>query len=677
MDWGLLSYRQRLRGCVLTYYSHINGVDVWAAVRAWRAAPRLDRGFDFEGYGSTIKYSNDSGPNIYDHRVTGIGLAWLEDGEWNEVYIPYAHRTGYDNADEGELPDVLSILVEGGWGWGMGYEAQVSANHGVPWRTTDAQLDAQIAHWLAGQQFRLQLLSLELKVVAKRLGLATLGSFDEVVGKRDTRDVPVAELGPYCARDARLAVEAGKAAYALLEEHDLAHHFHSLDMPLLAVTNAMSREGYPIDRAEMERLGALWGEEMDRLAVEFAKLTETTVLMPVKRKVPSGEYFKNGKAKMVTQEFQEPTLLGATISNDRMVSRWLYDELKWLPSEGMKRNLGGVFDVDKETLATIHPTCAEGRRAVELRLRYNKLSKLKSTYLVSLQNIAAQYADGKLHPGYRICGTATQRFSSSNPNGQNMPKQSDEAKAWGKCLLVEPGWRGWETDLSQIELRLAAHYSGDTELMNAYLWGEDIHAKTMALVGCERRPAKVLNFSNLYRISPATLATKLAIQLKRDVSVEEAKDFQTRFLKAYAGLRRYWTKAIEVATDRGYARTVDGFKQFLDMTPRKTKWGKLEPLWQSGQSAINTPIQGSAGGIMKLAMVALHKQFRKDGRWMRDVRFVGQVHDSLRYLTRGDLPEAETQAIVKTVEHAMNTAVVLRVPVESESKEMTSGYWGE
>lgn len=660
----------------MTYTVAITPQEVTNALVNWELAHRLDRGFDFETYGRSIKYANDTGPDVYDALITGVGLAHRDGQEWVEVYIPFAHWGG-ENAPYSLIEDVLVTLRLGGWGHNLGFEAQVSANHNVPWDMSDNQLDSLVAHWLAGQQYALKLRSMELKVIAQRLQLETLGSFKEVAKNRDTRDVPEAELGPYCARDARLSVEVGRAAYVRLQEHGLVDHFHSIDMPLVEICRSMSEVGYPIDRTEMNRLGDAWGLEMDRIAQDFAKLTETTVAMPVKERQPIGEYYKNGKPKLKTVEVDRPMTLGAAVGNDRQVSRWLYDELKWLPTSGLKRNDGGAWPVDKETLTTIHPTCEQGRQAVALRLRYNKLSKLKSTYIVSLQNIADQYDDKQLHPSYRITGTVTQRFSSANPNGQNMPKGTDEAKAWGKCILVPQGWRAFETDLSQIELRLAAHYSGDANLMDAYLWGEDIHAKTMALVGCERRPAKVLNFSNLYRISPATLATKLAIQLKRDVTTEEAKEFQTKFLAAYNGLRRYWTKAIEYASKHGYAKTTDGYKQFLDMTPRKTKWGKMEPLWQSGQSAINTPIQGSAGGIMKLAMVSLHRRFRESGEWGRDVRFVGQVHDSLRYLVRADLPESAVRSIVSTVEDVMNHAVELRVPVESESKEMTHGYWGE
>jgi DNA polymerase-1 len=655
----------------MSYHTLTAAADVYEALRLWGLESRHDRGWDFETHGPTLP---DGDPDVYAARITGVGLAHRDDdGVWNEVYIPFAHRLpGEVNADPALLSDILGAVWWGGWAHNGGFELQVSANHGVEWKDSENLLDSQIAHWLAGQQHWMQLRSLALKDILAKMGVATMGSFKQVAKGRDTRDIPVAELGPYCTLDAKGSVLVGQAAYKLLEKHGLVDHFHSLEMPLVSVCNEMSLNGYPIDVEGMGKLEAAWRSEMEGLAQDFAKLTETTVLMPVKRRVPSGEYFKNGKPKLVSKEFQEPQLLGAAIGNDRQVSRWLYEELKWLPTDGLKRNKGGVFDVDKETLGTITPTTAEGRQAVAMRLRYNRLSKLVSTYIVSLRDIAASYADGKLHPHYSITGTVTQRFSSSKPNGQNMPKQTDEAKAWGKCLLVEEGWNGYETDLSQIELRLAAHYSGDPMLLEAYTWGEDIHAKTMALVGCERRPAKVLNFSNLYRISPATLAVKLALQLKRDVSVEEAKDFQERFLRAYAGLKRYWRDAQAVARKDGYILTWDGFKQFVDLKLYKTRWGKEELLWQSGQSAINTPIQGGAGGIIKTATVRLAREWRAAGDWRTNVRLVGQVHDSLRYLVR----PGHDERIVPMVERAMCTAVKLRVPVEVETKRMEHGYWG-
>lgn len=657
----------------------LDPIEALDAVRAWRQW-KGPKGLDFETCGPTIRYSKNGedsqGPDPYRHRISGIALAWEYGGagigwERGGVYIAVDHPES--RWSEGQLVEVLGqlkseMVAPNGrlWIHDARYELQMMRNHGFPVETSDQLCDSIIAAWLAGARFRLKTQSLKLKNLARLLGKPTVGDFKDIAKKRQVRDIPAAEVAPYAARDAELAVEVGEWAYALLRELSLVEHFHQLDMPLVEVVRSMSEEGQDFDVDKATELGAAWRVRMDGLAAEFKALTECEVDLVVEESLPTGEFFKNGKPKFKKQPVTKRLRLGADIGNDRLVSRWLYEELKWWPvAAGLKRNDNGVYPVGKDLLLTLTPTCAEGRRARDLRLEYQRLSKLRGTYVENLINIAGQYADGRLHPSFNIHGTDTQRFSSANPNDQNVPKSTDEAKELMTCRRPRAGWVEIETDLSQIELRLMAHFSQDPALMQAYQFGEDLHASTMALVGCERRPAKVLNFSGMYRIGKRMFAQKLAVQLKRDVSEDEAEALLHKLTRqAYPGVPRYWERAMAAAKRLGYVNTIDGFKQFLDVTEHKTRWGKMELLWQTGQSAITTRIQGSAGGIVKIAMRDTHRLWRQQGTWGVSKRYVSQVHDSLRYIAK---PEVADEA-QREVEYALCNAVTLRVPVECESK---------
>ncbi|HXJ75756.1 MAG TPA: DNA polymerase A family protein, partial [Candidatus Dormibacteraeota bacterium] len=411
--------------------------------------------------------------------------------------------------------------------------------------------------------------------------------------------------------------------------------------------------------------------ERDRLAAEFLSLTTTDVILPVEVREPTGEYYKNGNPKMHTVERPQSFHMGAAVSNDRQVSRWAYEELKVWPTDGLKRNGTHSFPVDKETLERFLTLPGLGGRLAQIRLDWSWRDKLVKTYLTPLLSLPPQYADGLLHTSLHLTGTQTQRFSSSNPNLQNVPSRTEEGRAIRKALIARPGWRFIIYDYSQIELRIMAHLSRDPEMMACYWLDLDIHQATLdemlrTWAEAKRVNAKTTNFSTIYRISPPALAVKMR------VSVADAERSIEAFFARFAAVGAYHTAAIEYARTHGYARTIDGFRRPLDVTPKwNYKTRRKDLPWHVANEAINTPIQGSAAGLCKKAMLAMWRRWVASGEYGVRVNLAGQEHDAIIVEAREDFVE-QASTDMKT---DMESALTLRVPIVAEGGSGPS--WGE
>jgi DNA polymerase-1 len=283
-------------------------------------------------------------------------------------------------------------------------------------------------------------------------------------------------------------------------------------------------------------------------------------------------------------------------------------------------------------------------------------------------DLAAQYADGRLHSSYKQDGTDTQRYSSSGPNLQNLPASERLPLPWLEGLpdirasfVAPPGFRIVERDLSQIELRLAAHYSADPGLVRVYREGGDVHALTMAKLGVDRRNAKIGNFSVCYGISPASLAVKVSMATNvwpPDVRAAEA--FIDGFLNdGYPAVRDMQDDLVARAEEMGYTEAITGYKFLLP----PSEWaGRRRD--GTKRKAVNYVIQGSAGGIIKWVMAELYELWQARGVLESKVWLIGQVHDSLMVRTTEDYAEQ----VNSDMEWAMEQAGIhfgLLVPLTS------------
>lgn len=627
-------------------------------------------GFDTETSGPSIVWRKKSRANPYKAELTGFSVAYGPNWEYR-FYIPVDHAEG-GNVSEAAAHEFLQALMDLArrghrvWAHNWKYDLQVLRNFGVDYGDSSELLnDSMVAAWLAGWGSGHK--KLALKPLAEARGMGASDTFEQMAKKRQARDIPVEEIAPYAGGDAYKAGVLGEEAYAELLRDGLVEHFHTLDMPLVEITRAMEGWGAALDRESLLALKVRLREEADNLAKEFFDLTTVEIMLPVKEKVAVG-FFKNGNPKFKTELVMRPLVSGADVKNDRQVARWCYEELRIWPTS-IRRTKGGKleklvkngadhFPVDHETVSqwlTLDSTV--GKRAATIRLEYAKREKLLSTYLEPMLRLPEMWGDDLLHCSFHLTGTDTQRFSSSGPNLQNVPSRTEEGKAIRAALRARPGKKMVVLDYSQIELRVVAHLSQDPNMLAAYLFDEDIHAQTLAALR-ELRPdairadAKITNFSTIYRISPMSLAVKMATSVRNaELSIEA-------FYKQYPGIAKFHGKAIRYALKHGYCRTIDGFRRKIDTTP--TKWDDIK--WSEGNKAINTPVQGSAGGIVKKAMIDAWRTWKAAGVYGVRVNFVCQEHDSL--IVEADEDYAEQAE--RELRFAMENAVKLRVPIKAD-----------
>lgn len=632
-------------------------------------------GFDTEYSGPVVTWRGKKWLDIYHSRLTGFSIS-LFDKTW---YVPVSHadvvytsESGASvslpagNVDEYACRDFLNklllkvefrALVAHHWK----ADLQILKNFGVAIpRFSDKLWCSLVASWLAG--WGADHKALALKKLAERLGLGKGDTFAELAKDRAAEDIPIEEIAPYAGRDAWLAVEVLKKAYKRLEEFDLARHYHEVDMPLVEVLRGAEEFGTPVDASALQTLGEQLTSEADELRARFRELTTWLVDVPVKQKVPTGEFFKNGKPKLRTVPVPVPTMLGADVGNDHQVARWLYDEMQLWPRSGLKLTGANHYPTDKDTVERFTTLPGLGGELARIRLEYGKRSKILSTYVGPLLGLPPQYGDGVLHTSYNLTGTETQRFSSSRPNLQNLPSRTEIGRKIRQALIAPEGWEIIVYDYSQIELRICAHLSQDPEMLRCYLEGVDVHQGTLEAMqllwpGAVRTDAKVTNFSTIYNITAPALAVKMRCKEHQAEASIEA------FYKRFGGVTTYHRKAIAFAAKHGYAMTIGGFKRFLDTSPRyNRRTRKMEMGWDVQNKAVNTPIQGSAAEFAKRAMRDIHQTWVARGVYGDTVRLLGQEHDSLIACARKDYVETAKAEL----KFAMENVWKLRVPLIAE-----------
>lgn len=638
----------------------------------WARLEKSDEpiGFDTEFSGPEVRWKDRTWLDWYSCELTGFSIADANDN-W---YVPVRHVGGTNvpiiSALE-FLQDLIDLARDGRrvWAHNLKVELQILKNEGLLVPGVGGWADSMVAAWLAG--WGANHASLKLKKLAEARGFGSGATFAEVAAKRQARDIPVEEIAAYAGRDAFLTLQLGEQAYQDLGTHSLRNHFHEIDMPLVEIIRSIEEWGTTVDhvriREQMDRLQS----EADRLVEDFAFLSMTSVALPVRERVPSGEFYKNGNPKLHTVETLKQFELGCKISNDHQVSRWLYDELRLWPTDGLRVNGANHWPTDKETLEKFTTIDGLGGTLARMRLDWAWRDKLCKTYLKPLLELPPQYADGLLHTSLNLTGTETQRFSSSNPNLQNVPSRTEEGRMIRAALRARTGWTFIIYDYSQIELRIMAHLSRDPEMVACYLLDIDIHAGTLETMrktwaAAERVNAKTTNFSTIYRISAASLAVKM------HVTIREAEIAIEAFYRRFDHVRDYHDAAIGYAAAHGFARTLDGFKRFLDTTPKWDYRSKSRGLaWSVANEAINTPIQGSAAGICKVAMIKLWRRWTAMGVYGTRVNLAGQEHDAIIAEAREDFA-LEADAHMKL---DMESAAVLRVPLIADGGRGPS--WAE
>ena len=461
---------------------------------------------------------------------------------------------------------------------------------------------------LGGPGFDLSLASYCLNPSRAEHGIPGLG--EELLGlPRDPGDDP----GLTACRAARAAHALRPMLEERLRAQDMERLFRELEMPLADVLAEMELAGIMLDVPALGRLSAEFAGTLDRLMTEIYALAGC--------------------------EFN--------INSPPQLRTVLFDRLQISP-RGVRRGKTGLStDVDVLTrLAEQHPLPAR-------ILEYRALSKLKSTYVDALPTLVDPVT-GRLHTSFNQTVAATGRLSSSDPNLQNIPIRTEEGRRIRSAFVAAPGHRLVSADYSQIELRVLAHLSGDRALIEAFESGEDIHARTAAEVFGDRPPAagrrlaKVMNYGIVYGMGSARAARELG------VPQPEAAAYIDRYLGRYPGVRVFVETTVEQARTRGYVTTVLGRRRYLpELAARDPAVRQF-----AERAATNTPIQGSAADLIKLAMLEVRRRLSGP-----EARLLLQVHDELLLEVPTDRLEAVRTAVRDAMEHVFALRVPLRVDV--------------
>lgn len=354
--------------------------------------------------------------------------------------------------------------------------------------------------------------------------------------------------------------------------------------------------------------------------------------------------------ELQTLEQQIYTSVGAifNINSPKQVGEVLFDQLK-LDAKA-KKSKTGQYSTSEDVLLSLkskHPV-------VGMILAYRELKKLISTYISALPSYINPET-GKIHTTYNQTVTATGRLSSSNPNLQNLPIRSERGQLIRQAVIPDDGCLFLSADYSQIELRLMAHFSQDPHLVEAFRSGQDIHAATAAKIfnipiekvtKDQRRQAKTANFGIIYGISAFGLAQQL------DCSRSEAKALIDGYFAAFPGVIDYIERQKELARQQGYAITLFGRKRYLPdiLSHNATVRSFAE------RNAVNSPIQGTAADIIKMAMVTIHRRLKEEGL---KAQMIMQVHDELNF----NVPVGEVDKVREIVIGEMQNVVHLTVPL--------------
>ena len=501
-------------------------------------------------------------------------------------------------------------------GQNIKYDLQVLANYGVELR---GQLwDTMIAHYLIQPEQRHN-----MDYMAETyLNYKTI-HIDELIGpkgknQKNMRDLTPEEVYEYAAEDADITLQLKNKLQPLLAEVGAETLFHQIEMPLVRVLADMERNGVCIDTDSLAETSRILTERMMEIEAQIYEM--------------AGESFN--------------------IASPKQVGEVLFEKLKII--EKPKKTKTGQYVTSEEVLQAL-----KGKHEiVEKILEHRGLKKLLGTYIDTLPKLINPVT-GHIHTSFNQTVTATGRLSSSDPNLQNIPVRGEEGKEIRKAFIPDEGCLFFSADYSQIELRVMAHLSGDDNMIKAFKEGHDIHAATAANIYKEdiqqvssdqRRKAKRANFGIIYGITVFGLAERLNIERS------EARQLIDGYFETFPKVHEYMENIKETAREKGYVETIFKRRRYLpDINSRNaTVRGFAE------RNAINAPIQGSAADIIKIAMIRIHEQFKKNHL---KSKMILQVHDELNFSV---YPEEKHQ-VESIVMQEMENAYQLNVPLIADA----------
>ena len=432
-------------------------------------------------------------------------------------------------------------------------------------------------------------------------------------------------LCPGMPADARALMSLSLWQRGRVEQDGMLPLMEDVELPLSFTLFGMEQAGFTVDTAFLRELGQRYVKDIEEAKQQVFAACHTP-----------------------------PFNLNST----QQLGEVLFDQLQ-LP-HGKKTQRG--YSTSAEVLEGLRDIAPE---IIDPLLRYRQLTKLNSTYVEGLLRLTD--AKGRVHSTFDQVATATGRISSSEPNLQNIPVRTEEGKEIRRAFLPREGWVLLDADYSQIELRLMAHFSGDAALVEAFRTGQDVHARTASeifdvplsqVTPTLRSRAKAVNFGLIYGISGFGLARNTG------VSPQEAREFISRYFAKYPGVKRFMDSAAQDGQNNGYAITLMGRRRYLPelSSPKSAirEFGK--------RAAMNTPVQGTAADIIKLAMVRVDQALRREN--LRS-RLILQVHDELLL----ECPPEEAERAAQLLKECMEQVIDLAVPLLAEVHQ--GANWAE
>jgi DNA polymerase-1 len=553
-----------------------------------------------------------------------VGLAFaVRPGE--AFYLPVGHEEGPNLDQEKVLERLRPLLADekiAKCGHNIKYDRTVLVRHGCP--LEGIAFDTMVASYLinpSARRHNLDLVSLEY-LGQKKIPL------QDLIGKgkaqKSFAQVPQEDAADYAGEDADCTLRLWHLLKDRLHEMDLQDLFDRVEMPLVSVLSEMEMAGVQLDADFLERMSAEMKIELDRLIEEIYRM--------------AGEEFN--------------------INSPKQLSHILFDKLE-LPV--IRRTKTG-YSTDENVLEELSREHPLPRKLLE----YRQLMKLKSTYVDALPRMVNSRT-GRIHTSFNQTITATGRLSSSEPNLQNIPIRTEFSKTIRKAFVAPDGHHViLSADYSQIELRIMAHLSGDEALLQAFRQDADVHARTAAAVfGISqeevtpelRRQAKVVNFGIIYGMSPYGLAKQLEIE------PQEASRFIDSYFQIYPQVQQYMERIVQQAEEQGYVTTLLGRRRYLP----ELRSGQAPVVAFARRTAINTPIQGTAADLIKVAMIRIQQALKEGGL---ATRMIIQIHDELVF----EVPKKELDKVRPLVGSHMEKALELDVPIKVEIGAGRSWY---
>ena len=502
-------------------------------------------------------------------------------------------------------------------GQNIKFDMLVLRKYGI--RVTGPLFDTMIAHYLLNPELRhgmdfMAETCLKYQPIPIEALIGTKGK-----NQRTMRSVPIQKVCDYAAEDADITLRLKNHLAPLLASENLNALFSDIEMPLIYVLAEMEHTGVMLDRDALKQSSEVLTKNIRELETEIYSLAGT--------------------------EFN--------INSAKQVGEILFDRLKIIDDK-IKKTKTGSYSTSEDILVKLrnkHPV-------VEKLLEYRGLKKLLSTYIDALPELI-EPSTGKIHTSFNQTTTSTGRLSSTNPNLQNIPIRDEKGREIRKAFTPDNAdCVFFSADYSQIELRIMAHLSNDTNMIEAFAAGVDIHAATAAKIygvpltavtSDMRRKAKTANFGIIYGISAFGLSERLQI------SRTEAKTLIDGYFMTYPQVKDYMERSIQTTKEKGYVETLYKRKRFLaDINSNNSiVRGYAE------RYAINAPIQGSAADIIKIAMTRIFNRFEKE---KLHSKMILQVHDELNFNVLKD----ELEQVKQIVLEEMEGAVKLKVPLTAD-----------